>query len=350
MENGIPDARASGFFVFAEEPTVQIEDRVSKIQESLRSARSSRGSVGGFFVLRSFIFILAGAAVALAAAACRPTPAPDRATPPTAAPPARIISLAPSVTEVLFALGLGDRVVGVTSFCRYPPEVARLPKVGGYLDLNLEAIVGLDPDLVVLIQDHDAARARLETLGIPTLQVDQRDLDGILRSIVDIAERCGVGQRGGELVAEIRARLDDVEQRVAGLPRPRTLAVVGREAGSGTLTTVWVAGTETFYDDVIRLAGGVNAAAPSPVLYPELSREGLLHIDPDVILDLLADLDDRGVAAEAAAADWQQLAPLRAARSGRVHLIEHELTVVPGPRVADLVEEVAQALHPEAVR
>jgi iron complex transport system substrate-binding protein len=203
---------------------------------------------------------------------------------------------------------------------------------------------------VILIQAHNAARARLEALGLPTLQVDQGDLDGILRSIEEIAERCVAADRGDRLVATIRGRLDAVEQRVAGLPRPRTLAVVGREAGSGALATVWVAGTETFYDDVITLAGGVNAAAPSPVAYPEVSREGLLHIDPDVIVDLLADLDQRGVAAEAAAADWQALGALRAVRSGRVHLLEHELTVVPGPRVAELVEQVAQVLHPEAFR
>jgi iron complex transport system substrate-binding protein len=304
------------------------------------------------FVVRSssFVLALAAAFVAMSAIACRPPATEPSATKPaaSAAPPQRIVSLAPSVTEVLFALGLGDRVVGVTSFCRYPPEAARLPQVGGYLDLNLEAIVGLEPDLVVLIQAHDAARARLEALGLPTIQVDQGDLDGILRSIDEIAARCGVAARGDQLVAAIRGRLDAVERRVAGLPRPRTLAVVGREAGSGALATVWVAGTETFYDDVIRLAGGINAAAPSLVAYPEVSREGLLHIDPDVIVDLLADLDERGVAGEAAAADWQEFSTLRAVRNSRVHLLEHELTVVPGPRVAELVEQMAQALHPEA--
>jgi len=295
---------------------------------------------------------LAAAFVAVSATACRPPATESSSTEPAAgaAPPARIVSLAPSITEVLFALDLGDRVVGVTSFCRYPPAAARLPQVGGYLDLNLEAVLGLAPDLVVLMQDHDAARARLEALGMATLQVDQGELDGILASIEEIADRCGVPDRGDRLVAAIRGRLDAVERRVAGLPRPRTLAVVGREVGSGSLGTVWVAGTETFYDDVIRLAGGVNAAAPSPVVYPEVSPEGIYRIDPDVILDLLADLEDRRIPAEAAAADWRELAALRAVRSGRVHALEHELTVVPGPRVAELVEAVARALHPEAFR
>jgi iron complex transport system substrate-binding protein len=331
----------------------KIADRRWQIEGGTPACWSRRGYRGWVFDLRASVFNLALAAgfVAMSAIACRaPATEPGSTEPAASATPQRIVSLAPSVTEVLFALGLGDRVVGVTSFCRYPAEAARLPQVGGYLDLNLEAIVGLDPDLVVLIQAHNAARARLEALGLPTLQVDQSDLGGILRSIEEIAERCGASERGGALVAEIRGRLDAVEQRVAGLPRPRTLAVVGREAGSGALATVWVAGTETFYDDVIRLAGGANAAAPSPVAYPEVSREGLLHIDPDVIVDLLADLDERGVAAEAAAADWQAFSTLRAVRSGRVHALEHELTVVPGPRVAELVEQVAQVLHPEAFR
>jgi iron complex transport system substrate-binding protein len=330
----------------------KIADRRLRIEAGPPSARSRRGGSGRVFDLHSsgFILAIAAAFVAVSAIACRPPATEPSSTEPAAstAPPQRIVSLAPSVTEVLFALGLGDRVVGVTSFCRYPPEAAQRPQVGGYLDLNLEAIVALEPDLVVLIQDHDLARARLEALGLATLQVDQGDLDGILRSIEEIAERCGVAGRGGELVSSIRGRLATVERRVAGRPRPRTLAVVGREAGSGALATVWVAGTETFYDDVIRLAGGVNAAARSPVAYPEVSREGLFHIDPDVILDLLADLDERGVPAAAAATDWQALGALRAVRSGRVHLLEHELTVVPGPRIAELVEEVARALHPEA--
>jgi iron complex transport system substrate-binding protein len=299
------------------------------------------------FVLRSSFFVLL--IIAVSATACRPTPT-QRVSPETAAAPARIVSLAPSVTEVLFALGLGDRVVGVTRFCRYPPEAERIPDVGGYLDLNFEAIVALAPDLVVAIQDHDAARTRLEDLGVPVLQVDQESLAGILDSISAIADACGVPDRGRRLADEIRGRMAAVERRVHGRQRPRVLAVVGREVGHGSLSNVWVAGRTTFYDELIELAGGTNVAPASAVVYPEISREGLYHLDPDVILDLLADLDERGVDPAEAMADWGDLPMLAAVRSHRVHEIVHELAVVPGPRIGQLVEEIARALHPEAFR
>jgi iron complex transport system substrate-binding protein len=278
--------------------------------------------------------------------ACRPAPEPVKRE-ATAEPPMRIVSLAPSVTEVLFALDLGDRVVGVTRYCDNPPEARRLPRVGGYLDLSYEAVLGLDPDLVIGIQDHREAFERLTQLGVATLRVDQHDVEGILASIERIAGACGVPERGRRLVAGIEDRLALVADRTRGLPRPRALVVVGRDAGTGELRSVWVAGRSTFYDDVLRLAGGVNAAGPSAAAYPELSREGLLHIDPDIIVDLLADLEQRDLDAETALADWSGLSILRAVRSRRLHVLEHEYAVIPGPRVAELVESFARLLHPE---
>lgn len=330
---------------------MESDDRRPKKKGPTRPPGTNPGGFGDVFVLCSWFLVLAFAAaiVVMSASACRPVPArTDELGVASAATPVRIVSLAPSVTEVLFALGLGDRVVGVTRFCSYPPEATELPEVGGYLDLNLEAIVALDPDLVIAIQDHDAAKARLEDLGLRVLQVDQESLSGILDSITVIADACGVPDRGNRLADRIRGRLQSVEDRVRGLEQPRVLAVVGREVGQGTLTTVWVAGRTTFYDDLIGLAGGTNVAPPSVVAYPEVSREGLYHLDPDVILDMLADLDVRGADSATAAADWRDLPELKAVRSGRVHEVVSELAVVPGPRIGELVEEIARATHPEA--
>jgi len=261
--------------------------------------------------------------------------------------PSRIISLSPSVTDILFDLNLGDRVVGVTRYCRPPRSARDLPEVGGYLDINLEAIVALEPDLVVVIQDHAAIRSRLESLGLRTLQVDQSTVAGILNSIVDISAACGVPASGSELAGEIRVRLDSVSRLTRGLDRPRTLVVVGRDAGSGTIDSVWVAGRATFYNGVLELAGGTNAMESTSVAYPEVSREGLLHLDPDVVLDLLGDLDDRHIDPELALADWQSQTGLRALDEARIHPVEEPWAVVPGPRIADLVEQVARLLHPE---
>ncbi len=279
---------------------------------------------------------------------CRPAGTDRSPTPPRSGEPHRIVSLAPSVTEVLFELGVGDRLVGVTRYCSLPEGRGEVAAVGGYLDVNLEAIVALRPDLVIVIQDHAALRARLDDLGLTTLLVDQGSLAGILRSVIEISEACGVRDRGVHTVDDMEGRLQRVAETTNGLDPPNTLVVVGREVGGGSLTSVWIAGRSTFYDDVLRLAGGRNAAAPSAVAYPELSREGLLYLDPDVILDLLADLGDRRVDVEAALADWQSLQALRAVRTHRVVAVEDRFAVVPGPGVVDLVEKVARLLHPGA--
>ena len=208
--------------------------------------------------------------------------------------------------------------------------------------------MGLRPDLVIMIQDHGALRRRIDELGLTTLLVDQGSLEGILRSVTEIAEECRVTDRGTRLVKDLENRLERVAETTRGLDAPNTLVVVGRDVGIGSMTSVWVAGRSTFYDDVLRLAGGRNAAAPSAVAYPEVSREGLLHLDPDVILDLVADLGDRHVDVEKALADWRTLESLRAVRTGQVIPVEARYAVVPGPGVVDLVERVAHLLHPEA--
>jgi iron complex transport system substrate-binding protein len=123
---------------------------------------------------------------------------------------------------------------------------------------------------------------------------------------------------------------------------------VEREVGTGRVGSVWVAGPETFYDDIVRLAGGVNAFQGGGAVYPEVSREGLLHLDPDVILDVVADIEARALDRSRLAADWRAHPELRAVREGRVHLLTEGYEVIPGPRVTRTVEEVARLLHPEA--
>jgi len=260
------------------------------------------------------------------------------------AEPVRIVSMAPSLTETLLALELGDRVVGVTRYC---PHVEGAISVGGYFDPSYETILALNPDLVIVMQSHDELHRRLAELGLDTLRVDQHDVEGILASVATIADRCGVGERGRRLVARLDADLDDIAAAVDGRDRPRTLVVVGREPGSGRVGALWAAGADTFYDDVIRLAGGVNAVPATAIRYPELSREGLIAIDADVILDVIADGGARGVSLEQAAADWRELDELRAVRDDRVVVLLDDFVVIPGPRIVDTVRTFAEVLHPE---
>jgi len=262
--------------------------------------------------------------------------------------PERIVSMSPGLTETLFALGVGDRVVGVTRFCTYPPEAVGRAKVGGFLDPNWEALVSLRPDLVVLMESHGAVEARLVELGIPSLMVDQHDVASALESFVELADACDVGDRGLELERAVAARLDKVAQSVADLPRPTVAIVIGRDAGAGTIQLVWAAASETFFDDVVTLAGGRNVLAGKGLgSHPEISREGLISLDPEVILDVIPDLEQRGLSPAIALADWRNMDALRAVKQQRVVVLDEPFMSTPGPRMAFVVEAVARALHPE---
>jgi iron complex transport system substrate-binding protein len=287
------------------------------------------------------VIVLLGA---LAAAGCGG--GSDR-TPAVPGHPQRIVSLAPSLTETLFALGVGDRVVGVTRYCAYPAEARELPRVGGHLDPNFEAIVSLEPDLVVVIPSSHENRRRLESLGIAVLEVDQHDVDAVLDSVSTVADACGVGERGAALRSTIEDRLADVAATVAGSPRVRTLVVVGHQIGGGAVRSVWAAGPDTFYDGVLRIAGGVNVVDGSVARYPELSREGLTALDPEVVLDVIAAVEERNLDLDEVLSGWRRLSELRAVRAHRVSVLEGDHMVVPGPRLPEMVEAVARALHPE---
>ncbi len=289
--------------------------------------------------IRLIAWVLAIAVLVVATSACG-----GHGEPATVDVPRRIVAMAPSLTETLLALDLGDRVVGVTRYC---PKVAGAVNVGGYFDPSYETILSLDPDLVIVMQSHDELHRRLGDLGLDTLRVDQHDVEGILVSVEAIATRCGVERRGRDLVLGLRQALDKVAMAVAGLPRPRVLVVVGREPGGGRIGTLWAAADDTFYDDVIGLSGGLNAISSSVIRYPELSREGLIAVDPDVILDVVADGGVRGVSVDAAAADWLELEDLRAVQDHRVHVLMQDFVVVPGPRIVDTVRAFAERLHPE---
>jgi iron complex transport system substrate-binding protein len=263
--------------------------------------------------------------------------------------PQRIVSLAPSLTETLFALGVGDRVVGVTRYCTHPPEVRELPRVGGHLDPSYEAIVALEPDLVVAIPSSEPSERRLQSLGVRVLRVDQHDVPAILESVTVLAETCGVADRGAVIRRSMERRLDEVAHDVAGETEPRVVVVVGHEIGAGAVRSVWAAGPDTFYDGVLEIAGGRNAVEGGLVRYPELSREGLAALDPDVVVDVVAGVEERGLSLRQIREGWSALTELRAVREGRVRVLEGDVMVVPGPRLPEMVRAVAMALHPNLV-
>ncbi|MCF7855419.1 MAG: helical backbone metal receptor [Candidatus Pacebacteria bacterium] len=260
--------------------------------------------------------------------------------------PLRIVSLAPSLTEILFALDLGGQVVGVTDFCDYPKAALEKPKVGGFYDANYEQIASLRPSLVVVLKEHEEARKHCRALGIDYLEVDNRSVAAILTSIRTIGERCGAEDEARDLVRTLRDRIEVVREQAANRGRINTLVCIGRAMGSGRIKDVYVAGKGTLYDELLSLAGGVNAYT-GRLEYPTVGAEGIVRMNPEVVIDLAADLDEKGLRPEDVRGEWRALPMIDAVHKNRIHILTGDYVTVPGPRFVLLLEDMARAMTEE---
>ncbi len=259
----------------------------------------------------------------------------------------RIISLSPGITETLFAVGAGERVVGVTRFCNWPAEAMARPKVGGFLDPNYEAMVALRPDLVVMTPYNRGPLTELERLGLRCTVLDQTLLEDILESVETLGRLSGNGDKARALRASMQQRIQAVRAGAATLPHPRVLLSSGRDLRSRKLDEVYIVGRKTFLGDILRIAGGENAFPESAVDYPALSGEAILRLNPDVIVEFTNGLDELGLTREDAIAPWRALPGLAAAEKGRIAILDGAQLTIPGPRVVDTLEALAKAIHPE---
>jgi iron complex transport system substrate-binding protein len=259
----------------------------------------------------------------------------------------RIVSLSPSTTETLFALGLGGRIVGVTRFCNYPPEASKLRRVGGYLDPNYEAIASLEPDLVILLPEQAGVRRFLDELLLRHVTVNNKRVTDILGAIETIGSICGESAAARSLVDSIAERIEFIHRRAADLPRPRVLVAVDRAVETGTLREVYIAGRSTHYDELLRIAGGVNAYREKAVDYPMLTAEGIIHCNPEIIVDIRPRIGAVPTPVAEAVHEWRTVSMVEAVTQGRVHVLTGDYAVVPGPRFIILLEELARIIHPE---
>jgi len=260
---------------------------------------------------------------------------------------ARIVSLVPALTEMLFAIGAGPQVVGVSSFDTFPPEVRALPRVGALLDPDTERILTLRPTLVIVYGSQQDAAARFERAGIRTFSYRHGGITTILATIRELGKVTGRNMEAERVATELRAHIDAVHERVRGRPQPRTLLVIDREPG--TLRSLYAAGGSTFMQEMLDAAGGRNVFADVKRESVQPSHEALLERAPDVILEVRA----AGVGAKEgpdARKAWSSLASIPAVRNGRITVLVGEHLVVPGPRLAQGVEALARALHPEVFR
>jgi iron complex transport system substrate-binding protein len=266
-----------------------------------------------------------------------------------AAEPRRIVSTAPSITETLFALGLGQRVVGVTTYCRYPPEVTRLPKIGTFLEPNFERILALKPDLVFTMKNPVQLTERLRGLKLNAVELDEDTVEGVFTSIERIGQATEAQSHAKALAESLHGQLDTFRKSTAALPARSVLFIIGRTPG--TLEGLIGAGKGSYLDQLLAYAGGRNVLADAPMAYPKVSLEEILARDPEVILDMGDFEHASGEARERqqeVAAIWAKYPLLRAVKTHRVYALSSDIFVVPGPRMADAAREFRRLLHPEA--
>ncbi len=265
-----------------------------------------------------------------------------------AAQPKRIVSTAPSITEMLFALNLGERVVGVTNYCTYPPQASRKAKIGGYANPSVEAILALRPDLILVYKNPGGLTARLRSMGLNAIEVDPHTIPGIYASIEQIGQAAGVPGNGRKLAQSIRSELESIRTRTARLPRKKVMFLVGRTPR--TLEGLIAVGRTSYHNDLIEAAGGENIFRDAVAPYPKVTIEEVLSRDPDVIIDM-GDVPRASGATEehkkSVVALWSRYPSLKAVRHGGVHAVASDALVVAGPRAAEAARIFARIFYPK---
>lgn len=255
----------------------------------------------------------------------------------------KIISIAPSITETLYFLGAGDKIIGVTNYCNYPLAAEKMTKIGTFLDLNLEKVMQLQPDLVVMIPSCVKAKENLTKLNIETFAVAQDRLPEVIASLRILGEKLGLKERGEFLADSLEKEINLAVQTVSKADSGKTVLVsTGREFGNG-ITSLYAGGRNTFFDDILTRIGLKNVLT-TEMAYPQISLEAILKLNPDIIIDLVPELEEQKVAKEKILADWQQYPQLKAVQNKRVIVLGGRHISIPGPRLVRLIKEICAEL------
>ncbi len=253
--------------------------------------------------------------------------------------PKKIVSLAPSITEIIFALGEGERLKGVTHHCDYPAEARSLPKVGSYVRLDVEKIAAAAPDLCIGAGDGNPPRVveMIEAMGIPVYLANPINLDTLADTFLRIGQILNTSQKAKEAVNLMHARIEQVKARLAGAKQsPRVFFQIG-------IVPLVSVGRGTFLNELITLAGGRNLGE-GPIPYPRFSREQVVAMAPDIIVITSM---TRGLGLENVKEEWKSYRSLPAVRDDRIHIVDSNIFDRPTPRLIEGLEELARIIHPE---
>lgn len=253
--------------------------------------------------------------------------------------PQRVVSLAPSITEIIFALGQEHRLKGATRFSDFPPEANGLPKVGSYVQLDLERIVALKPDLCIAIKDGNPRQTvvRLESLEVPVYVVDPRNLEAVTETIIEIGDLLNATENAEDLVNNMRLRINRIKSAVEkNSHRPSVFFQIG-------ISPIVSVGTNTFIHELIVLAGG-NNLTEGPIPYPRFSREQVLSLAPEIFIITSM---SRGEVFERVKIEWRRWPEMPAIKNQRIFLVDSNLFDRPTPRLVEGLEVLGRLIHPE---
>jgi iron complex transport system substrate-binding protein len=256
--------------------------------------------------------------------------------------PHRIVSLSPNVTEMLYGIGAIDQVVGISDYCTYPAGVNRIPSVGGWQNFDLEKIAALRPDLVIVDDGQDlVAGDHFQRLGLRVMVVKDDTVEDVYAAIAALGRATGHEEAAAKLAAATRAELLSISQKTAALPKSKVVLIVDRTPG--TLRDLYTATDGSYLAELVVVAGGRIAAPPAKGGYARLSKEDLLAVDPDTILDFVhVGKFPAGNPLEA----WQEMGMLRAVRAHRVHLVSEDFVLHASQRMVLAAALFARLIHP----
>lgn len=255
----------------------------------------------------------------------------------------RVVTMSPSTAEIVFALGAGDRLVGVSRFCTYPPEAQQLPTIGGQRDPELERIVDLHPDLLILRGHNDVVEQLCREHAIQVYHDPTNTLDDLFVTIGELGRMLKRQSQAKELIDSMRRSLDDVRERARKHDPVRVLFVVSRSPDR--LANVFVVGGASYLASLIEIAGGVGVFNDSEMDYLEVSPEAILSTRPEVIIDAMPGQNLDAAQRATLIAHWEKLGDIPAVRNRRVIIVTDNYVTIPSPRIAILAEDLADWLH-----
>ena len=257
----------------------------------------------------------------------------------------RVISTSPAITEILFAVGSGDRVVGVTDYCNYPKNACLLPSIGGPLNPNTEKWIALKPDLIILQDDSVVLNKHANVFKIPTLEVSVNNLENILRSIQVIADAMQTPKAGKQLVDKIKIQIDNYRTSL-GKTKPRQVLMLLSDTNDPS-RDLYAVGRNTFLNELLSIAGGENILPETMATYPKISKEFIIAKSPEIIIEIgpTANLSNEGILSREKA--WTIYPTIRAVKNDRLYFVGANYILIPGPRLVKILDILTRNIHPK---